>query len=64
MLHKDLNEDELWKLPPEKMQMKLRRSTLGGYVARGEVIGKQRAQDADYLLSRATANTPENNELL
>lgn len=64
VLLKDLNLDWLWKLSPEEQQKKLRRSTPGGWVERGEVGAQRIPTEADYLLSRATADNKENNQRL
>jgi len=63
-LQRDLNVDEPCKLRPQELERKLRRSTRGGWQERGEAFAEAFAEDAHYLLSRATANTSQNDELL
>eukprot|EP00930_Biecheleria_cincta_P031993 TRINITY_DN221_c0_g1_i1.p1 TRINITY_DN221_c0_g1~~TRINITY_DN221_c0_g1_i1.p1 ORF type:complete len:1091 (+),score=195.25 TRINITY_DN221_c0_g1_i1:141-3413(+) len=64
VLLKDPNLGWLQKLSPDEQQKKLRRSTPGICIKRGEAGTQRVATEADYLLSRATAESKENNQRL
>mmetsp|Transcript_50046 Transcript_50046/g.160867 ORF Transcript_50046/g.160867 Transcript_50046/m.160867 type:complete len:845 (+) Transcript_50046:140-2674(+) len=63
-VHKDINVQWFWTLTPGELEINVRRSTVGGWQGRGEVEAKCNAEEADYLLSRATKETEENNKRL
>mmetsp|Transcript_50054 Transcript_50054/g.160900 ORF Transcript_50054/g.160900 Transcript_50054/m.160900 type:complete len:863 (+) Transcript_50054:140-2728(+) len=64
VVHKDINEKWFWTLTQEESEVNERRSTEGGWQGRGEVEAKCNAKEADYILSRATKETEQNNKRL
>jgi len=64
VVHRDINMKWFWTLTAEELDVNVRRSTEGGWQGRGEVEAKCNAEEADYILSRATKETAENNKRL
>jgi hypothetical protein len=63
-VHRDINIDGLWNMKPEEQEKNLRRSTEGGWQGHDEVPARRTAQGTDFILSQATSNNQQNNEML